>query len=237
MKGEGYPGSPAVIFYIIQNQGKQGINRIVTLRYNIMFYLFLKRICDIIIGLIGLLILIPISLIVKIAYISTGDWHSIFYTQKRIGKDGKIFTLFKFRTMVWNAEEELVRLLNTDPTIKREYTKFRKLAHDPRITKIGKFLRNYSIDEFPQFINLLIGDMSLIGNRPYLLSEKPYMGKYYQEIIKTKPGITGLWQISSHNQVLFKERLRLEATYTEKFKHDFGIFLGTFKILLSGSNS
>lgn len=157
MKGEGYPGSPAVIFYIIQNQGKQGINRVITLRYNIMFYLFLKRICDIIIGLIGLLILIPISLIVKIAYISTGDWHSIFYTQKRIGKDGKIFTLFKFRTMVWNAEEELVRLLNTDPTIKREYTKFRKLAHDPRITKIGKFLRNYSIDEFPQFINLLIG--------------------------------------------------------------------------------
>lgn len=139
--------------------------------------------------------------------------------------------------MVWNAEAELERLMKSDPKIRDEYTKYKKLSNDPRITKIGKLIRRYSIDEAPQFLNVLIGNMSLVGNRPYLLSEKPSMGKYYRKIVETKPGITGLWQVSSHNQMLFEERLRLESAYEQCFAYDFNIFLDTFKTLFLGGNN
>lgn len=139
--------------------------------------------------------------------------------------------------MVWNAEKELQKLMKTDKKIREEYTKYKKLANDPRITKVGKIIRRYSIDEAPQFLNILIGNMSLIGNRPYLLTEKPFMDKYYKKIITTKPGITGLWQVSSHNQMLFEERLRLESAYEQCFIYDFNIFLDTFKTLFSGGNN
>lgn len=201
-----------------------------------IFYTCIKRILDIIIGLIGTILLIPITIIVKIAYMLTGDFHPIFFIQERVGKNGKTFKIFKYRSMIWNAEAELKKLMKTNNKIRDEYTKYKKLSNDPRITKVGKFIRCYSIDETPQFINILIGNMSLIGNRPYLLSEKPFMGKYYKKIIQTKPGITGLWQVSGHNRMLFEERLILESSCQQCLTRDLNIFIDTFKTLFCGGN-
>lgn len=201
-----------------------------------MIYACVKRLSDILIGLVGLIVLIPLTVIIKLVYICTGDFHPIFYTQERIGKNGKTFKIYKYRSMVWNADEKLQQLMQSNKKIRDEYEKYKKLSDDPRITKIGKFLRRYSIDEAPQFINIIIGNMSLIGNRPYLLHEKKDMGKYYQKIVETKPGITGLWQVSSHNKMLFEERLRLEAAYEQCSTYDFNIFLDTFKTLFGGGN-
>ncbi len=201
-----------------------------------MVYKFFKRLFDIIFGLIGLLFLIPLTIVLKIAYVCTGDWHSIFYIQPRIGKDGKVFKLFKYRSMVLDAESKLEQLMKEDEKIREEYQKNKKLIDDPRITTMGKVIRRFSIDELPQFINILFGKMSLVGNRPYLVSEKKEMGKFYDDIIKTKPGITGLWQVSGHNDVSFKGRLELEATYPAimSFGVDVRIILKTFKAVIVG---
>ena len=201
-----------------------------------MVYKFFKRLFDIIFGLIGLLFLIPLTIVLKIAYVCTGDWHSIFYIQPRIGKDGKVFKLFKYRSMVLDAESKLEQLMKEDEKIREEYQKNKKLIDDPRITTMGKVIRRFSIDELPQFINILFGKMSLVVNRPYLVSEKKEMGKFYDDIIKTKPGITGLWQVSGHNDVSFKGRLELEATYPAimSFGVDVRIILKTFKAVIVG---
>lgn len=156
-------------------------------------YLVIKRIFDILISIIGLILLIPIALIIKVAYMCTGDFTSIFFVQERIGKNGKFFKFFKFRSMVPNADEVLFRTMELDEIIAAEYNKNKKLKNDPRVTKIGKVIRKLSIDELPQFINVFLGDMSLIGNRPYLPREKQDMGKYFDGIVMTKPGLTGYW--------------------------------------------
>ena len=146
-------------------------------------YSFIKRFFDILCSLIGIIILIPLSIIIKIFYVLMGDFNSIFFTQNRIGKNGKEFKLFKFRTMVVNADEELFKLLKENKELAKEYKKNRKLKNDPRITKVGKILRRTSIDELPQLINVFLGNMTMIGNRPYLPREKEDMGKYYNDIV------------------------------------------------------
>ena len=203
-----------------------------------MGYLIVKRLFDIVFGLIGVVLLLPIGLFVKIAYLCSGDTYSIFYAQPRIGKNGKVFKIVKFRSMVPNAEQELVELMKKDKNIEREYTENKKLIDDPRVTKVGKVIRRWSIDEMPQFLNVLWGSMSLIGNRPYLLGEKKEMRKYYDQIVKAKPGITGLWQISGHNDVSFKSRLELEATYADLmcFSLDAHIFWRTIKAMFGGNS-
>lgn len=199
-----------------------------------VFYLIIKRLFDILVGLIGLIVLIPIIVIVKIAYICDGDFYSIFYSQNRIGKHGKIFKLYKFRSMVPNADKELDNLLKSNPDFNAEYKENKKLKKDPRITKVGKILRKTSIDEMPQFLNVLIGQMSLIGNRPYLPREKEEMGKYFNDIVSLKPGITGYWQVSGHNDTNFKQRLKLEQEYSKKasLSLDAKIFFKTFGVVL-----
>ncbi len=204
-----------------------------------MSYLFIKRVFDIVVSLVGLIFLVPITIIVKIAYLCTGDTYSIFYAQPRIGKDGKVFKMVKFRSMIPNAEQELEELMKKDKKIEKEYKENKKLINDPRMTKVGKWIRRWSIDEMPQFINVLYGSMSVIGNRPYLLSEKKEIKrKYYDEIIKVKPGITGLWQISGHNDVSFKSRLELEATYADLacLSLDAHIFWRTIRVTLGGNS-
>ena len=140
----------------------------------------------------------------------TGDFHSIFYRQKRIGKNGKEFIMYKYRSMIVNADEKLKEVLK-DKKLADEYKNNKKLENDPRITKVGKLIRLLSLDEFPQFINIFIGDMSLIGNRPYLPRERKDMGDYYIDIIKTKPGLTGYWQVNGRSNLSFKKRLELES--------------------------
>ena len=198
--------------------------------------LFIKRIVDIIGAVVGIILLIPITVLVKLVYICTGDFHSIFLCQKRIGKNGKEFCFFKFRTMIPNADERLKELLKENKELEKENKENKKLRNDPRITRMGKFLRNFSIDEMPQFINVLFGKMSIIGNRPYLPREKEDMGKYFDDIVRLKPGITGLWQVSGRSNVTFNYRLKIEKEYTEKFSLwlDVKIFFKTFIVLFSG---
>lgn len=205
----------------------------VGIKSDTIIYRIIKRTFDIIVGLLGLIILIPLTIIVKIISVLNKDFSPIFYSHIRIGKNGKEFRLYKFRSMVPNADKVLEELLK-DPKINEEYSKNKKLKDDPRITKVGKILRKLSLDEIPQFINILKGDMSLVGNRPYLPREKKDMGKYYDDIIKTKPGLTGYWQVSGRSDVSFKKRLKLEQYYSEHcgLKMDIKIILKTVKVVL-----
>lgn len=206
------------------------------LRVKRAIYLVLKRVNDIIISLIGLVLLIPITIIIKIAYMCTGDFHKILFTQDRIGLNGKHFKFYKFRSMVPNADKVLFDALANDEKLAEEYHKNKKLKNDPRITKVGRLIRKASIDETPQFINIFLGDMSLIGNRPYLPREKKDMGDSYDEIIRTKPGLTGYWQTSGRSDLSFKKRLELETYYSihSGFKMDIKIFFKTFIVVING---
>lgn len=180
----------------------------------------MKRTIDLIAGIAGTCMLIPLTIIVYIIKVIEGDKGPLFFSQERIGKDGKMFKMYKFRTMVVNADEELKKILENDEEARKEYKKNKKLKNDPRITKIGKFLRSTSLDEFPQFLNVLEGSMSLVGPRPYLPREEEDMGYYYYYITKCKPGITGLWQVSGRSNVDFDERLELDLKY---YKEDAGV--------------
>ena len=175
-----------------------------------------KRVIDICGGLIGTIALIPLTILIYIARIVLHENDGpIFYEQLRIGKNGKIFKMYKYRSMVIGADDKLKEYLAENEEARKEYKKYKKLKHDPRITKVGKFIRKTSLDEFPQFINVLIGDMSLVGPRPYLPREKEDMGKYYDSIIKTRPGITGYWQITGRSDVTFEDRLKMDHDYIE----------------------
>lgn len=125
--------------------------------------------------------------------------------------------MYKFRSMVVGADEKLKEILAENEELREEFEKYKKLKDDPRVTKMGKFLRKTSLDEFPQFINVLKGDISLVGPRAYLPKEKEDMAESYYDIVDIKPGLTGLWQVSGRSEVTFKERLQIDIEYSEKF--------------------
>ncbi len=179
------------------------------------FYLVIKRLFDIIIGIVLLPLLAVISAAVKLGYAASGDKAKIFYTQKRVGRNGKPINIIKFRTMVPNADDVLTQLI-TDPKYKAEWDENQKLADDPRITSLGRFLRKTSIDELPQIINVIKGEMSLVGPRPLVLGELEAHGgmKLYQQI---KPGITGWWGCNGRSNIDYRERLELEYYYVKNF--------------------
>jgi len=182
--------------------------------YRKIAYVCSKRTFDVLVSIFGMLWLLPLALIIKVMYVCTGDFASIFYKQERIGLRGKIFMLYKFRTMKPNADAILASLLESDEALRLEYEENKKMKNDPRITKAGKIVRKFSLDEFPQFINIFKGDMSLVGNRPYLPREKEDMGSYYHFIIRTKPGLTGYWQVNGRSNTTFLNRLRMEKKYS-----------------------
>lgn len=177
------------------------------------FEKIIKRFMDILGGGIGVLTLIPLTLIIWIANKLVKDEGPIFYTQERIGKNGKIFKMYKYRSMVIGADEKLTKYLEENEDAREEYKKYKKLKNDPRITVIGKILRKTSIDEFPQFINVLKGDMSLVGPRPYLPREKEDMNGFFKYITSCKPGLTGFWQVNGRNDVTFTDRLSMDMNY------------------------
>lgn len=170
-----------------ENIDKINMNIKVQENNSINLYKVGKRFIDIVASLMGLLLLAIISLIVFIANKVEGDHGPIFFVQKRIGENGKLFRLYKFRTMVVDADKILMKKLKTDKEFREKYLNYRKVEDDERITRIGKFLRKTSLDEIPQFINVIKGEMSLVGPRPYLNREKKDMGEYYHYIIKCKP--------------------------------------------------
>ncbi len=198
-------------------------------------YFVIKRTFDIFASLIGIIVLLPLFLITIIAIKLDSKGKAIF-TQERIGLNGKLFKLYKFRSMVDNADEILQNILSKDDVLALEYRVNKKFRNDPRITRVGKIIRKLSIDELPQLLNVLKGDMSLIGNRPYLPREKEDMKPYYEKIVSTKPGITGLWQTSGRSNTTFKTRCKMEADYSEdaSIATDIHIFFKTFIVVFKG---
>ena len=201
--------------------------------------LFLKRCLDICAALAGCMVLLPLTFYVKHKNRKTGDTDPIFFTQERIGLDGKPIKIYKYRSMVPNAEAVLEELMEKDPAIKEEYLTNKKLVNDPRITEVGHFLRRTSLDEFPQFINVLKGEMSFVGPRPYLFREKEDMDIYYDSIIKCKPGITGMWQANGRSDVGFIDRCKLDDYYYKNwnFGLDLIIIYKTVKSVIYGKGA
>ena len=175
-------------------------------------YFFVKRLFDILFALIGVLALIPVAIITKICYLASKDKKSIFYTQKRVGKNGKIIKIYKLRSMVYNADEVLKELLK-QPKYAKEWKLNQKLENDPRITKIGNILRKTSLDELPQFINVLKGDMSLIGPRPLVIGELDEHNGNHEIYESVRPGITGWWACNGRSATTYEKRLELEYYY------------------------
>ena len=175
-------------------------------------YLFIKRSFDIVCGLVGLVFLIPLAIIIKLCYMFTGDFHSIIYKQERIGKNGKPFNLYKFRTMVPNADEKLKELLKQEK-YRKEWELNQKLSNDPRITKIGNFLRKSSLDELLQVVAVIRGKMSMIGPRPLVRGELDAHNGNHKLYESIRPGVSGWWAAHGRSTTTYEERLELEYYY------------------------
>jgi len=177
----------------------------------------LKRVFDIVFSIAALICLSPVFLIIAILIKVKSPDGSIFFGHQRIGQNGKFFRVYKFRTMVPDAEERLKKMLDENPKIKEEFEKDFKLKDDPRIIPgIGNFLRKSSLDELPQFFNVLIGNMSVVGPRPIVEDEVKKYGKYADIVFSIKPGVTGLWQVSGRNDIDYDERVQMDMEYIEK---------------------
>lgn len=195
-------------------------------------YLLTKRIFDILVSGFCLIILLPIFLLI-IILIKVDSKGKAIFKQRRIGKDEKDIYIYKFRSMVENAEDVLEQLMKDNEEIRNEYQTNKKLKNDPRITKVGNILRKTSLDELPQLLNILKGDMTLVGPRPYLHREIEDM-LYYNNIIKMTPGLTGLWQVSGRSDISFKNRCKLDNEYykTRSLKTDIMIIFKTVKVVV-----
>ncbi|PMP91548.1 MAG: undecaprenyl-phosphate galactose phosphotransferase WbaP [Hydrogenobaculum sp.] len=192
-----------------------------------------KQTFDILLSLITLPVLVFVISIFAIL-IKIDSEGPVFFVQERLGKNGKIFKCIKFRTMYVNSQEILENFLKENKDAQLEWQTFKKLKkYDPRVTRVGRFLRKTSLDELPQIFNVLKGDMSLVGPRPYLPSEEKDMGDYKDYILLTKPGITGLWQVSGRNELSFEERLKLDTWYVLNWSlwFDIVIILKTIRVV------
>lgn len=194
--------------------------------------LFVKRLIDICGAIVGILILIPVTAVVAVVNFICKDYGPLFYSQDRIGKDGKHFKMYKFRSMVVGADEILKKLLAENEDLRKEFEATRKLQNDPRITKAGKILRKTSLDEFPQFINVLKGDMSLVGPRAVIDDEIEYFGKHKEEVLSVKPGITGYWAANGRSNTSYDERVEMETYYANNISIPLDIKI-LFKTVIS----
>ncbi len=174
-----------------------------------------KRFLDIAIAASALVFLAPLLLLVAIAVRMGGG--PVFYTQKRIGRGGRAFSMIKFRTMRTDADAVLQSVLDSDPAARAEWAAFQKLKNDPRITRIGRYLRISSIDELPQLVNVLIGDMSIVGQRPILLNQRDAFGVHIAGYERARPGITGLWQVRGRNSLSFEQRAIMGSEYVSRW--------------------
>ena len=182
-------------------------------RCSIVVYKVVKGIVDLLCSLIGIVILFPLFLIISIL-IKASSKGPVFFVQERIGINGRKFKLYKFRTMVNNAEDLIASFT---PEQKKEWKENFKLVDDPRITKIGKFLRKTSLDELPQLINIFKGDMSFVGPRPIIDEELLWYGDQKEKLLTLKPGLTGWWAVNGRSNVPYPERCDLELYYVDHF--------------------
>lgn len=196
-----------------------------------ILYKITKRAIDIIGAIIGIILLIPTIILVYIARkILKEDQGPLFYKQLRYGKNGKIFRLYKFRSMCINADKKLKEYLDNNEDAKNEFEKTHKLQKDPRITKLGNFLRKTSLDELPQMINILKGEMSFVGPRPVISEEVEEYGVNKDKFLSVTPGLTGYWQVNGRSNTTYEERMLMELYYVENCSLwlDTKIFFKTF---------
>jgi len=194
------------------------------------YHRFFKRTTDIIV--VFIMAPIAVIIIIPLAIITSFDGSKPFYWQKRVGKNGRIFHMLKLRSMVPNADSLLNKHLQINPAAKREWDDTQKLRNDPRITRLGRFIRKTSIDELPQIWNVLKGEMSMVGPRPIMQSQRRiYPGSEYY---KMRPGITGFWQVSDRNECSFSKRAHFDADYLNRlsFVTDLLVMLQTVKVII-----
>ncbi len=193
-------------------------------------YTSVKRILDVIISTIGLVLLSPIFLLIA-AIIKTDSKGPVIYAHKRIGKDGKEIKIYKFRTMYENADEMIKEF--TEEQMKEWKENF-KLKDDPRITKVGKFLRKTSLDELPQIVNIIKGELSIVGPRPVIDEELEKYGENKAKFLSVTPGLTGFWQANGRSDTTYEQRMQMELYYVDNynFKLDFQIFIKTFSAVI-----
>ena len=198
-------------------------------------YNLVKRIFDIVMALFALLILLPVFIIIAIL-IKSDDGGPIFYKHKRVGKNGKSIYVYKFRSMAVNADEIFSHF--TEEQIK-EFEKYYKLENDPRITRIGDFLRKNSLDELPQFLNILKGDMSFVGPRPVVSKELNKFGDNQDLLLSIKPGLTGWWACSGRSDTSYEQRVDLEIYYVNNYcaKLDFLCLVKTIRAVIEGKGA
>lgn len=194
----------------------------------------IKRIFDIVFSLLTMVIIIPVSIIVMILIMIESPGAAPIFKHYRVGRGGILFPCYKFRSMVPNAKDKLQEYLKNNPEAKIEWDKYFKLKNDPRITKIGKIIRKTSIDELPQFINVLKGEMSWVGPRPIIKDEIHYYGKYIKDYYAVLPGITGMWQVSGRSEIGYKDRVSLDVWYVRNWSIwiDITLILKTIKTVL-----
>ncbi|NMO79581.1 sugar transferase [Niallia alba] len=198
-------------------------------------YLYLKRLFDIILSLVGILVLFPLFLMISICIKLEDRKGPVLFSQTRIGKNERPFTMFKFRSMVSNAEELLEGLLEQNETTGAMF----KMKQDPRVTRVGSFIRKTSIDELPQLLNVLKGDMSLVGPRPPLKREVDIYTSYQKQRLLVKPGCTGLWQISGRSNIGFEEMVELDLKYImeRNFFKDIIIIIRTLLLVFNNKGA
>jgi undecaprenyl-phosphate galactose phosphotransferase len=210
-------------------------------RYNLLqpANFILKRIIELVLTVFAFVLFIPFYLLMAIVIKLTSPG-PVLFKQERIGRAQKLFNCLKFRTMYLDADARLDAVLKTKSVSRKEWNKFMKLkGKDPRVTPIGRFLRRFSLDELPQLLNVLWGDMNLVGPRPYLPRESEKIGRYINIITKVTPGMTGLWQVSGRSELPFDERLLLDEYYVKNWSLwiDFVIILRTFGVVLKGKGA
>lgn len=182
-----------------------------------------KRAIDIVLALITLVIAAPLGALIAMA-VRLDSPGPVFYTRLRVGKGGKLFKMLKFRSMHQDADELLDVLLRESPELLRQWQKYQKIRDDPRVTRVGKLLRKYSLDELPQFINVLKGEMSIVGPRPFLPEQEDEYGSAFRHYSRVSPGISGLWQVNGRNQATFSDR----ATLDERYVRNWSIWLDLY---------
>ena len=200
---------------------------------NLNFYKSCKNLLDFLFSLIFLIASLPFFLLISLL-IKLSSRGPIFFLQERIGKNNIPFKCIKFRTMHPEAKDILENLLMKDEKLKMEFEQTHKIKNDPRITTIGKLLRKTSLDELPQFINVLKNEMSIVGPRPIVNKEKNKYGKNLKKVLSVKPGITGLWQVSGRNNLTYKTRIKLDLNYVDNhnFLMDIRILIRTIGVIL-----
>jgi exopolysaccharide production protein ExoY len=193
-----------------------------------------KRVFDVAIAACALAFFAPVMAIIALALL-VQDGRPVFYKHKRIGLNGQPFQCWKFRTMTKDAEQRLRQLLDSSEVCRQQWDTKQKLDHDPRAHRIGAFLRTSSLDELPQFVNVLRGDMSIVGPRPIVLDEIPRYGDYVEYYLALRPGITGLWQVSRRSDTSYDERVKLDVRYcrTWTIGGDIAIIARTVAVLLT----